>query len=254
MSDATTRRPIVWRSFGLSDVGCVRKVNEDTVLASPDKNFWAVLDGMGGHQVGDVASQKVAQCLAELNEHECLSDGVDAVEDKLLQANQALLDYAAEHFGKQTMGSTAVCLLINGQVGVAMWVGDSRLYRLRQNHLQQLTRDHSQLEEMLQMNALSPEEAEAYPYKNVITRAVGVEAQLFVDISVFGVQMGDTFLLCSDGLYNSVSLEDISETLGENDAEKSAQKLMKTALDNEANDNVSVVVVKGKPESVRKNV
>ncbi len=247
MSDITCRRPVQWKSYSLSDVGCVREVNEDSLIESSDKQFWAVADGMGGHQVGDVASQKIVELLESVNAYQNLSDYIDEVEDVLLNANQALIDFAREHFDSQTMGSTAVCLVIKQNVGVAMWVGDSRLYRYRNNQLQQLTRDHSQVEEMVQMGLITQEEAEVHPHKNVITRAVGVEPDLFVDINVFSTQVGDTFLLCSDGLYNAVSKDDVEYMLGHRDAEACVLDLMKTALDNGADDNVSVIVVKGEP-------
>ncbi len=247
MSENTYRRPISWSSYSLSDVGCVREVNEDSVIESSQKHFWAVADGMGGHQVGDVASQKIVEILDRLHPKESLSDYIDEVEDALIYANQQLLDYAAAMFDNQTMGSTAVCLVIQKHVGVALWVGDSRLYRYRNRQLQQLTRDHSQVEEMVQMGLITPEEAINHPHKNVITRAIGVERQLFVDINVFSTQVGDTFLLCSDGLYNSVPADDIEMMLGHREAEACVLDLMKTSLNNGAEDNVSLIVVKGGP-------
>ncbi len=247
MADNTYRRPVAWKSYALSDVGCVRQVNEDSYVESPEKQLWAVADGMGGHQIGDVASKKVAELLGRVNPAQHLSDYVDAVEDALINANQDLIDYAREAFDSQTMGSTAVCLLIKQQVGVALWVGDSRLYRYRNNKLQQLTRDHSQVEEMLQMGLINKAEAEVHPHKNVITRAVGVEPELFVDINVFSVQVGDTFMLCSDGLYNAVSQDDVEDMLAHREPEACVLDLMKTSLDNGAEDNVSLIVIKGEP-------
>lgn len=247
MTDNTYRRPISWKSYSLSDVGCVRAVNEDSLIESSGKHFWAVADGMGGHQVGDVASKKIVEILENLTLKESLSDYIDEVEDALISANQQLLDYAKAMFDNQTMGSTVVCLVISRHVGVALWVGDSRLYRYRNQQLQQLTRDHSQVEEMVQMGLITPEEAENHPHKNVITRAVGVEPQLFVDINVFSTQVGDTFLLCSDGLYNSVSAANIERMLCHREAEACVLDLMKTSLNNGAEDNVSLIVIKGEP-------
>lgn len=247
MKDITYRRPIAWNSYALSDVGCVREVNEDAVIMSPDSSLWAIADGMGGHQVGDVASKKIIEVLEQVPFNESLSDYIDAVENALLLANRQLLDYATKMFGNKTMGSTAVCLVIKQHVGVCLWVGDSRLYRYRNYQLQQLTRDHSQVEEMVQMGLITSEEAEHHPHKNVITRAVGVEPQLYIDINVFSTQVGDTFLLCSDGLYNAVSKRDVEDMLGQRDAEHCVLALMKTALDNGADDNVSLIVIKGEP-------
>ncbi|MFL0809052.1 MAG: Stp1/IreP family PP2C-type Ser/Thr phosphatase [Agarilytica sp.] len=247
MPDSTARRPVTWTSYSLSDVGCVREVNEDSVIESSEKNLWAIADGMGGHQIGDVASQKVVAALEKVYPSATLSEYVDVIEDALLSANQELIDFAREHFDSQTMGTTVVCLIIKEYVGVALWVGDSRLYRYRNHQLQQMTRDHSQVEEMVQMGLITKEEAEVHPHKNVITRAVGVEPNLFVDLNVFSTQVGDTFLLCSDGLYNSVSQENVETMLSHRDAEACTLDLMKTSLDNGAEDNVSLIVVKGEP-------
>lgn len=247
MSDDTFRRPIAWTSYALSDVGCVRQVNEDAVMAAPEKCLWAVADGMGGHQVGDVASKKVIDVLATVEARDNLADYVDAVENALLDANAQLIEYAHLMLDNQTMGTTAVCLVIKQHVGVCLWVGDSRLYRYRNRQLQQLTRDHSQVEEMRQMGLLTEEEAERHPHKNVITRAVGVESRLYVDINVFSAQIGDTFLLCSDGLYNAVSRQHVERTLRHREAEACVLDLMKTSLDNGADDNVSLIVIKGEP-------
>lgn len=250
MADITFRRPIAWRSYGISDVGCVRAVNEDAYLADDEKQFWTVADGMGGHQVGDLASRKIIELLEKIEPCDSLSDYVEQVEDALIGANQALIDYANHAFNNQTMGSTAVCLVIKQHVGICLWVGDSRLYRYRNHQLQQLTRDHSQVEEMVQMGLITREEAIHHPHKNVITRAVGVEPQLFVDLNVFSTQVGDTFLLCSDGLYNAVPEPNIESVLSQRGAEACALELMKASLESGAEDNVSVVVVKGEPGTI----
>ena len=250
MSDSTMRRPIAWQSHAISDVGCVRDVNEDAYLENAGIGLWAVADGMGGHEIGDVASREIVERLHQVHAEAALADYVEVVEDALISANEHLLAYSSSMMQNQTVGSTVVCLIIKNHVGVCLWVGDSRLYRVRNRHLQQLTRDHSQVEEMLRLGLISEEEALNHPNKNVITRAVGVEPDLYVDINVFSVQVGDTFMLCSDGLYNSVAAEVIKQGLTEPDPEISAIQLMKTALENGADDNVSVVVVKGEPGKV----
>lgn len=245
MSDTTYRRPIVWNSYGQTDVGMVRKVNEDAILSRPEIGLWAVADGMGGHQVGDVASDKIVTALATISPFTALSDFVDVVENCLLDVNEHMLEYAQLMFGEGTIGSTLVTLLIRERVGVCLWVGDSRLYRFRNQQLTQLSKDHSQMEEMIDMGLISRESAENHPQRNVITRAVGVESPLYVDITTFTTQVGDTFLLCSDGLYNAVSQSDILQALSLRDTEQSTKELMAKALANGAKDNVSVIVVQG---------
>ncbi|MFT5083869.1 MAG: serine/threonine protein phosphatase PrpC [Lentisphaeria bacterium] len=247
MTDTTYRRPIAWKSYHLTDVGCVRAANEDALVCVPETCLWGVADGMGGHEVGDVASQKIVDSLQNLGGFQHLSDYVDAVENAIIETNRELVEYARRVYENKTMGSTVVCLLIVGHVGVALWVGDSRLYRFRNNKLSLLTRDHSQVAEMVKMGLISEAEAEHHPHRNVITRAVGVEPEVFVDINVFSAQVGDTFLLCSDGLYNSVAADVLESKLQSRDPEECVLGLMTEALENGAQDNVSIVVVKGEP-------
>ncbi len=247
MSSTTYRRPILWKCSGLTDVGVVRKLNEDAIISRPDVGIWAVADGMGGHEAGEVASAKVVEALAGIKDCARLSELVDSTEDALLNVNEQMLQYARQKFGDATIGSTVVVLIIRGKVGVCLWVGDSRLYRLRNNNLQRVSRDHSQVEEMLHMGLLTPEEAVNYPQSNVITRAVGVEPQLYVDIEVFDTQIGDIYLLCSDGLYNTIVPDDIVASLSVRDVEQSSEQLIQKTLANGAKDNVSVVVVQGEP-------
>ena len=245
MIDKTFRRPIVWNSAARTDVGVIREVNEDAILVKSEIGLWAVADGMGGHLVGDIASSKIIAALGAVTPQPMLSDYVDAVEDALLDINEKMLEYAQIMFDAGTMGSTIVALLIKERIGACLWVGDSRLYRFRNQQLVQISRDHSQLEEMLEMGLLTKEAAENYPHKNVITRAVGVEESLYVDVTVFTTQIGDIFLLCSDGLYNSISNDEMLDALALRDVEVIVTKLVNQSIANGAPDNVSVVVVQG---------
>lgn len=237
--------PIEWSGFSLTDVGTVRSVNEDSVLMLPHAGLWAIADGMGGHQVGDIASRKIVDALARIPPIELLSEAIDAVDDALINVNYDIIDYASQQPGNFSMGSTIVGLVIRGRVGVALWVGDSRLYRYRNGQLAQMTRDHSQVEELLQMGHITAEEVENHPQRNVITRAVGGEEELYVDLNVFSAQIGDTFLLCSDGLYNAISIDEITSHLNYRSAEDCVQLLMQAALQKGASDNVSIIVLKG---------
>lgn len=247
MTDITYRRPIAWNSCALTHEGMVRPVNEDAILNKPDIGLWAVADGMGGHKVGDIASSKIVTALNALEHCERLSDSVEIIEACLLDVNQLMLEYSRIMLDGNTMGSTLVCAVIKGRIGACLWVGDSRLYRFRNNQLQQLSRDHSQLEEMIELGLISREASEQHPNRNVITRAIGVEQQLYVDLTLFSTQVGDTFLLCSDGLYNAISDDLLCEGLSIKDVEISANKLLSLSLENQARDNVSLIVVKGNP-------
>ncbi len=249
MSDTTIRRPIRWSSAQDTNVGMVREINEDSIISLPEIQLWAVADGMGGYEAGNVASNMIVKTLAEVTSKTTLNEYVDTVEDSLIDVNHRILEYADIMLDGRTLGSTVVSLLIKGHVGVCLWAGDSRLYRLRNNELMQLSRDHSQVEELVQQGFLSPEEAESHPDSNVITRAIGAHPDIYIDVNVFSVQLGDTFLLCSDGLYNMVSREMITQTLATGSTEESVNSLIQQSLDNGANDNVSVIVVKGEPDA-----
>lgn len=251
MNDITFRRPIEWLSGSVSDRGCVREVNEDALLTKPNIGLWAVADGMGGHHVGDVASRMIVDAMNQVTFRRRLSDFVDEVELCLREVNGSIIEYADLMFEDgATMGSTVVSLVICGHVGVCLWAGDSRLYRLRNKQLSQLTCDHSHVQELIQMGAISPEEAEGHPHANVITRAIGVEADGLVDLNVFNTQIGDVFLLCSDGLYNTVKSELMIEILSQNEPQKAAEMLLQAALEAGAPDNVSVVVIRGEPGQI----
>lgn len=250
MTDITFRRPIAWDSSFLTDVGSVRSVNEDAVLARPEMGLWAVADGMGGHKVGDIASSKIVAALDVIKDSQLLSENVDLIENCLLEVNQLMLEYAQIMFDGSTMGSTVVTTVIKGRIGVCLWVGDSRLYRFRNQKLVQITRDHSQVEEMIDMGLITPEKGLTHPNRNIITRAIGVEPQLYVDVTLFTTQVGDTFLLCSDGLYNTLTDDELMQGLSLRNVQECTQQLMSRALDKGARDNVSIVVIKGNPGKI----
>ncbi|MGD8175033.1 PP2C family protein-serine/threonine phosphatase [Marinimicrobium sp. ARAG 43.8] len=241
--DATCRRPIHWRCAAMTHTGCVRKVNEDALLSTAD--HWAVADGMGGHQVGDVASGKIIEALKSLTVPESLAEAVDCVDDCLQAINAELQHYAREVLGGATMGSTLVDLIIRGRLGVGLWAGDSRLYRYRQQRLELLTTDHSQVEDMVRQGLIHRGQARSHECSNVITRAVGVEASIKLDLRVFDVQVGDLFLLCSDGLHGVISDSQIEQTLRHRDPERCSQVLLNAVLDEGAPDNVSMIIVRG---------
>jgi serine/threonine protein phosphatase PrpC len=245
MSDKTIRRPIRWASAQDTNVGVVREINEDSIFASPDMALWAVADGMGGYEAGNVASSMVINALAHLTNSHSLHASVDSLEDCLLDVNKRILEYADIMLDGRTLGSTVVALMIKGRVGVCMWAGDSRLYRVRRRELVQISRDHSQVEELVQQGFLSREDADDHPDSNVITRAVGVTTDLYLDVTTFEVQQGDIFLLCSDGLYNMVPFDQISDTLINQPIHLAVEQLIQKTLDNGATDNVSVIIVKG---------
>lgn len=198
---------------------------------------------MGGHAAGDVASHAIIHPLQQLERPDSLPEFVDAVEDVLLTVNQQLRDYARDELSGRTVGSTVISLLLSQRTGVCLWVGDSRLYRLRQGQLTRVSRDHSAVQEMVESGAITQAEADSHPKSNVITRAVGGGDVLHVDAAIFVPEPGDVYLLCSDGLYNEVTEDSIRRKLAL-ELEEAAQRLIDEALHNGGRDNVSLVIVK----------
>lgn len=234
---------LTWTSAHATDVGARRKINEDAVMARPEDGFWAVADGMGGHAAGDVASSALAHALTHVAFQSDLADFVDAIDDAVLAVNGQLREYARSELSGRTMGTTVVSLVLGEHTGACLWVGDSRLYRLRQGELRRLSHDHSAVQELVDAGVISAEQAAEHPQANVITRAVGAAEEMLVATVVFAPEPGDTYLLCSDGLYNEVPEPVIGRHL-DLPAEAATKALLADALAAGARDNVSVVVVK----------
>jgi len=233
-----------WVSAGATDVGHVRQINEDAYLERSDIGLWVVADGMGGHHAGDVASSNIVDILNDTKPSVRLSDYVDEVEERIISANDQLVNLAKQHDDNRTIGSTVVALIALEDHFAVLWAGDSRAYRCRNSECMQLTRDHSQVEEMVQRGLLRPEEAEEHPASNVITRAVGAADNIYVDIEIDKIQPNDTFLLCSDGLNKHVSDAEIQEFLQHQNLDEIPQRLIETTLQRGAIDNITVIVIR----------
>lgn len=238
-----TEALIRWSCAGRSDRGAKRKINEDSILMRPDAGIWLAADGMGGHEAGDVASAMVASAVARVPAQGRLSVVVDRVETALVNVNREIRERAARDFGGRTMGSTVVSMVASDRFAACLWAGDSRLYRLRSGRIEQLSADHSEVQELVERGLISAEEAATHPNANVITRAVGGAPELFLDTVLIEVRDGDLYVLCSDGLYNELSSEEIRAALAP-DIEQSADRLLAEALAKGARDNVSLIVVR----------
>ena len=232
---------IRWQATSRTHVGHVRRVNEDSVLCQTARELWVVADGMGGHRAGDHASQSIVNALSELTLAGDFAARVDQVEDTLLGVNDHLREYARAQCGGQTVGSTVAVMVACEEVGVVLWAGDSRLYRRRDGSLEQITRDHNPIADLFESGAVTEEEVLAAD-TNVVTRAVGGQGELHLDIVVFEIKPGDAYLLCTDGLYREVTSGDMHEGMAL-DAESGADLLMRRALTGPANDNVSLVAI-----------
>ncbi len=242
-----------------TDPGLVREHNEDAVFANPNLGCVVLADGMGGYNAGEVASGMAttrfsAEVEAALTGRPPeASDGpghgafaLRCLHDAIIDANAAIFEAAQAHTQYAGMGTTLVAaLFFDDRVAVAH-VGDSRLYRMRDGELQQLTRDHSLLQEQIDSGLLSAEEARFFLHKNLVTRALGVDPVVEPEIAEFAVLPGDMYLLCSDGLNDMVSDEDIAlalDAFGVN-LELAATHLVQMANDNGGRDNVSLILVR----------
>ena len=228
-------------------VGCVRKLNEDRVLSRPEVGLWAVADGMGGHQAGDLASSMIVDALGAI---ELLGTGyafLDEVQESVQRVNRTLVSHARLSRPGTVIGSTLVALLVYDGHFACLWAGDSRVYLLRDGRLNQITRDHSMVQELIDSGALQRADAPYYGRSNVITRAVGVNDRLALDIASGPIQEGDVFLLCSDGLTAMMEDNEIEATLKARAADDAAEHLLKVSLDRGAKDNVSLILVHVEP-------
>jgi protein phosphatase len=234
---------IRWSSAAATHVGLVRRINEDSLLDRAERGLWAVADGMGGHTMGDLASRMLVEALDALPLSGALVSCMETIDECLLNVNEALLAEAAQRH-VPVIGTTAVVLTASGRQCAYLWAGDSRIYLYRDGQLRQLTRDHSQIEELLASGLISPEEAVTYPGRNFITRAVGGGETLDVDSGVVDIADGDIYLLCSDGLSNEVDEREMAKALALADCRHAADTLVDTALRHGGHDNVSVIVVR----------
>lgn len=232
-----------WSSYGLSDKGKVRKHNEDSMLVRPEVGLWVVADGMGGHSAGDVASQMIVNSLRDVQAGSKLNNYINDIEDRLLTVNKRLLDKAQQSSKSITIGSTVVAMLAYGKYCVYIWAGDSRLYRLRNSQIRQMSTDHSQVEMYVEKGLISREEALVHPHGNMITRAVGASGELYLDMDIQELAHRDRYLLCSDGLTKHVTDMEIQDILNEDTPQESCKTLINLTLERGAVDNVTVIVI-----------
>ena len=229
-------------------VGCRRKVNEDAVLARPDLGLWAVADGMGGHHAGDVASALVVEQLAAGAPGIRLPDRIEEVRRQLEAANGRLVALARSDDGQRTIGSTVAVLLLGDGGFACLWAGDSRGYRARAGVLRQLTHDHSLVQELVDIGEITQAEAREHPNANVITRAVGANPGLEIDVVQGEVAAEDVFLLASDGLTRLAGEDELLEALEASDLEAAAERLVDLCLQRGAPDNLSFVMLRVRPD------
>jgi serine/threonine-protein phosphatase Stp1 len=230
-------------SSAVSHVGKVRRVNEDSCLDRGDIGLWAVADGVGGAHAGDRASGLIVEALDKIGPPSTAIGFLTQVRDSLHAVNQ-LLRLEAETLGGKTIASTVVVLLFFGQHYACAWAGDSRLYLLRNGRLRQISRDHSEVQELVDAGEISAAEARYHPRGNLITRAVGAHDELVLEMVQDQLRPDDVFLLCSDGLTKPVDEADIERLMIGRSPDEATRVLTEAALAGGAPDNVTTVAVK----------
>ena len=226
-------------SFGSrTDIGYVRDHNEDSLIIIPP--LFAVADGMGGHEAGEIASEITVNTLAELAPSQLDAEGLTAAVEA---ANYNVMKAPRQGIGRDGMGTTLTAAMLEGERLLIAQVGDSRAYLLHKGHLQQITRDHSLMADLIEAGQITPEEARVHPNRSVITRAIGSDIHMRPDIYELNVDAGDRILLCSDGLSSMISNNAIESIMRrQSDAQHCADELVTAALENGGADNVTVVV------------
>lgn len=232
-------------SSGFTHRGGTRNHNEDAYLDVGDRGIWVVADGMGGYQAGDVASQLICDTVdSEIRKKDSGKFSVNDLESALLLSNQKIRDYGIRFLDDQTVGSTVVALMMQGWQFHLFWVGDSRCYLAREGRIRQLSKDHSQVAEMVEQGLLDEAEAESHPLSHVITRAVGVDDELRPDYLSGEVKEGDIFLICSDGISKEFNQEELNAFLSVGELEDAGRAIMHSALVKKSKDNITCILVK----------
>lgn len=236
------------KTFSITDIGQKRKINQDYVFSSEKSvgnlpNLFIVADGMGGHKAGEYASKCTVETICDEVKRSFEKNPTIILRKAIEKANENIRKQAQEDTNLEGMGTTVVAATLMGKYLQIANVGDSRLYVINDT-IKQITRDHSLVEEMVRMGGIDRESARNHPDKNIITRAVGVSEEVEVDFFTVELTAEDTILLCSDGLTNMLTDEEILMIMsGQRDIVEQAGKLVEAANEKGGKDNISVVLV-----------
>jgi serine/threonine-protein phosphatase Stp1 len=237
---APARSGYLIESHARTDKGRVRGHNEDSHFVN-DGGLWAVADGMGGHEGGEWASGQIVSELGKIDLALGFEDTCEEALDSAVKANRQILAEGKQR-GK-SMGSTLIMLVIEGTHYGVLWAGDSRAYLMRAGKLERLSRDHTQVQEMVVRGLMTPEQAQGHPMGHVLSRAVGVQKEIELDRVEGEIQPGDIFLLCSDGLHGVVGDEAIAEHFSRDAPDRALDKLIDLTLEKGAPDNVTGIAI-----------
>ncbi|MDO5641734.1 MAG: protein phosphatase 2C domain-containing protein [Paracoccus sp. (in: a-proteobacteria)] len=232
-----------FHTAALTHEGLVRRYNEDAFASIPELSLWVVADGMGGHAAGDIASRIIVEELASIGVPISAEDQRIRFRERLDRAHRRIRSYAAEN-RLDMVGATVAALMVYGTELTCGWAGDSRIYLLRKGSLTALSRDHSEVAELLAQGTISEAEARNSPRRNVILRAIGIGQQAEPELATGVAEPGDRFLICSDGLTEHLQDDEIARVMSrEETPEAVADNLVALTLDRGAKDNVTVVVI-----------
>ena len=234
--------------FSATDIGQKRTMNQDFVFASASPvgnlpNLFVVADGMGGHNAGDFASRYGVSVLVESVKRDTNFNPVRIIRHGIEAANSQIFEQAKRDVSMEGMGTTMVVATVVGNYAYVANVGDSRLYLAADGIFDQVTQDHSLIAEMVRLGELTPEQARNHPDKNIITRAVGTQDTVKIDFFDIQLEEGNQLVMCSDGLSNMVTDEEIFEIICREDGEDKAKRLIDQANANGGRDNIAVIVV-----------
>ena len=238
-----------FESGAATHVGKVRQQNEDSYLVSTTSGVWAVADGMGGHTAGDLASHTVVEELDRIPPPSSAAELLANCEARIVGANSHLKQLADARHG--TIGTTVAVLLVYQQFFACVWAGDSRIYRIRGAAIEQLSVDHTEVQELVADGKLTAEEARSWPRRNVITRAIGTYDDPELEMTDGTLEPGDIFVICSDGLTNHVEDREILAFASANPPQRACDLLVGLTLDRGATDNVTIVSVRFDPTALQ---
>ncbi|MBQ3546150.1 MAG: Stp1/IreP family PP2C-type Ser/Thr phosphatase [Lachnospiraceae bacterium] len=244
------------KAYAKTDIGARRQTNQDFVFCSMQPvgslpNLFIVADGMGGHKAGDLASRYTVEGFLETVRNSKADNPITIIEEAVDKSNLLLIQKSKESIDYEGMGTTLVVATIIGKSIYIANVGDSRLY-LVNNEIQQITRDHSLVEEMISLGEIDRKSARTHEKKNIITRAVGVDTEVVADFFEVDYVDGDIILMCSDGLSNMIEDEDMKNIINQgNDLPEITDNLITEANKNGGRDNISVILVQPDYEEVK---
>ena len=243
------------KSYSISDRGRVRNRNEDAYLADDKARLYIVADGMGGHVGGDLASRMAVECIREVvleydrahRSKENSKYGMEAelkLTDALKQANDQIFHESSDRPEYRGMGTTTTSILVQDDTATIAHVGDSRAYLMRDGEIRQITEDHSWVNEQVKAGFITSEEARTHRLKNVITRSLGHEPDVMVDIVRLDLKEDDSYLICTDGLSNMVTDAEIREAVAGHEPDEALKTLVDLANERGGYDNITAVLIK----------